>query len=144
MKKTLPILYLIGLLILTFLAQLGLDRMQRAASATFNFTPLLVVSTLVNLVVMLLLLGLTMYLWSQPRDHRAAAWVFLLLGLLLPLLALVHFSGVLSLPNPLNLWFSQLVLSFWPLAKPGLVAAGAAAAGLLHLLLRRPGIAETQ
>lgn len=137
MKKALPILYLLGLLLLAFFAQRWLETLRQTAGATFELTPLLLSGTLVNLVVLLLLMGLAMFLWSQPRLHRPAAWVFVLLGLLLPLLALLHFSGLPSLPAPYNRWFSEFVLAFWPLAMPGLIAAGAAAAGLLHLLLRR-------
>jgi hypothetical protein len=137
MKKALPVLYLLGLLVLAFLAYTWIDAMRRQAGATFVFTPMLIAATLVNLVLMLLLMGLASYLWSQPQDHRPAAWAFVLIGLLLPIFALVRFSGQISLPAPFNLYFAHLVQAFWPLALPGFVAAGAAAAGLLHLL-RRP------
>lgn len=146
MKKVMPVLYLLGLLVFAFLAQGWIDSMRATASSTFDFTPLFYISPVLNLIVFVLLMGLAMFLWSRPRTHRPAAWAFIVIGLLLFLLPLLYVSGILSLPPPLNRWFTTAVLAIYPLALPGVVATGGLAAGLLHLLLRPKSdhVVETQ
>lgn len=130
MRRLMPLVALMLLLILAYGADLLLEAAKTRASETFIQTPVLWLNPVILLVFAAVIFGLGWFTLVRQPMPKAVSWMYLVIGCLIVFRNPIRFTfGIALLP----IWFSRLPASSF------LIRAGAFAAiiGIIGLIRKK-------